>query len=175
MLPPPSGWVAPGAGSGAGSFCREWMGAGWHCRRLLGLLAQGAGATSPPDGPRKAGGQMEPRFAQPDSAPSSSGPEGATPADSAEQVGSRGEHSPRRSAKAASLCTASRSSAWGASEGGEPEFQKANREARFWFLSLRFPLPFSSRGLIRDLQSPALASVSSSVGWEEPVQTAGSD
>lgn len=38
------------------------MGAGWHCRRLLSLLAKGAGTKLPSDTPQKARGQMEPCF-----------------------------------------------------------------------------------------------------------------
>lgn len=38
------------------------MGAGWHCRRLLSLLAKGAGTKLPSDIPQKARGQMEPGF-----------------------------------------------------------------------------------------------------------------
>lgn len=105
------------------------MGAGWHCRRLLSLLAKGAGTKLPSDIPQKAGGQMEPPFHQADSALSSECAEGVTPADSNKQVGSRGERKTRQDGEAIFVSkNIPERNVMLASESWESEFQKANEQ-----------------------------------------------
>lgn len=107
------------------------MGAGCRCRRLPGLLAEGAGAELPSDfPPERRQGRWSPGFTQPASALSSECAEGVTPADSNKQVGSRRERQTRQDGRALSLSkNIPELSVMLASESWESEFQKANKEA----------------------------------------------
>lgn len=104
------------------------MGAGWHCRRLLSLLARVPAQSylqTPPASTRADGAPVS----QPGSALSSECAEGVTPADSNKQVGVREVKNTTGWEAIFVSKNIQDSNAMLALASRESEFQKANKEA----------------------------------------------